>query len=445
MNDFRAIADAVATDILAGRLRPGERLPPQREFAHRQGIAASTASRVYGELLRRGLIMGEVGRGTFVRHVQTQTEAALAEPADAPVDLELNFSVLPGQAGALAVSLADLLQPERMAEALRPVGVRATEHARTVAAGFLARGGWTADSDGLLFTGNGRQAIAAALVALAGPGDRIGVEAITYPQVKTIAQQLGIILVPLAVDEHGVVPEAIRRAHAAARLSGLYLQPTLHNPLGVTMTATRREDVAAVLEATGITAIEDTIYGFLADERPLAAFAPERVILVDSLSKRLSPGLTLGFIAAPPTLTDRLVAAVRSGAWAAQGFALAAGTRWMMDGTAVRLQQARKTDASARQAAARKILKGLGVRSDPRAYHLWLELPDTWRADAFVAAASQHGIAVAAGEAFAVSPGHAPNAVRLALASPTRDVLTEALEILRRLLVGGGAHAAMTD
>lgn len=445
MNDFRAIADAVAADILAGRLKPGERLPPQREFAHRQGIAASTASRVYGELLRRRLIMGEVGRGTFVRHVQTPSEAALAEPAEAPVDLELNFSVLPGQAGILAASLTDLLHPEQMAEALRPVGIRATEHVRAVAAGFLARGGWSPDPDGLVFTGNGRQAIAAALAALTGPGDRIGVEAITYPQVKTIAQQLGITLVPLAIDEQGLVPEAIRRAHAAAPLSGLYLQPTLHNPLGITMTAARRRDVAAVLGATGIVSIEDTIYGFLADERPLAAYAPERVILVDSLSKRLSPGLTLGFIAAPPALSDRLVAAVRSGAWAAQGFALAAGTRWMTDGTAFRLQQAKRADASARQAAARRILKDFAVRSDLRSYHLWLELPDTWRADAFVAAASRHGIAVAAGLAFAVSPGHAPNAVRLALASPSHDLLVESLKILRRLLVGGGADVATAD
>jgi DNA-binding transcriptional MocR family regulator len=437
VNDFRIIADAVAAKILSGHLRPGERLPPQREFAYQQGIAASTASRVYGELLRRGLIMGEVGRGTFARHVQTRSEAALAEPADVPVDLELNFSALPEQAEALAASLADFLHPEQMAEALRPMGTRATAHTRAVAAGFLARGNWSPDPDGLLFTGNGRQAIAAALAALAGPGDRIGVEAITYPQVKAIAQRLGIILVPLATDEHGLVPEAIRRAHAGTPLSGLYLQPTLHNPLGFTMTTTQREEVAAIIEDIGVTVIEDTIYGFLADERPLAAFAPERVILVDSLSKRLSPGLSLGFIAAPTILTDRLVAAIRSGAWAAQGFALAAGIRWMMDGTAARVQQAKKADASTRQSAANRILKGFAVKSDPRAYHLWLELPDTWRADNFVEAASRHGIAVAAGASFAISPGHSPNAVRLALGSPSQDMLTESLKTLRRLLAGG--------
>uniref|UniRef100_UPI0035236F74 GntR family transcriptional regulator n=1 Tax=Streptomyces sp. PU_AKi4 TaxID=2800809 RepID=UPI0035236F74 len=67
MHDYQRIADRIAADILGGRLKPGQRLPPQRSFARRRGIAASTAGRVYAELVRRGLVVGEVGRGTFVR------------------------------------------------------------------------------------------------------------------------------------------------------------------------------------------------------------------------------------------------------------------------------------------------------------------------------------------------------------------------------------------
>ncbi|CAM5486750.1 hypothetical protein SCALM49S_06771 [Streptomyces californicus] len=64
--DFRTVADTAAEEIASGRLRPGERLPPQREFARRHAIADSTAARVYQELARRGLTAGHVGRGTFV-------------------------------------------------------------------------------------------------------------------------------------------------------------------------------------------------------------------------------------------------------------------------------------------------------------------------------------------------------------------------------------------
>src|SRR5882672_1546955 len=57
MQDYRRVADAVAAEIARGRLRPGDRLPTQRAFARRHGIADSTASRVYGELTRRGLVV----------------------------------------------------------------------------------------------------------------------------------------------------------------------------------------------------------------------------------------------------------------------------------------------------------------------------------------------------------------------------------------------------
>lgn len=57
MHDYQRIADRVAADILSGRLKPGQRLPPQRSFARRRGIAASTAGRVYAELVRRGLVV----------------------------------------------------------------------------------------------------------------------------------------------------------------------------------------------------------------------------------------------------------------------------------------------------------------------------------------------------------------------------------------------------
>jgi DNA-binding transcriptional MocR family regulator len=436
--DFRAIADRLAADIAAGRLGPGERLPPQRDFAYRQGIAASTASRVYAELARRGLITGEVGRGSFVRAQRAAPGPALAEPTGARVDLELNFPILPLQSAALRPALEALLRPDALDRASLPVGAAATAEARAAAAAFLARGDWSPDPAALLFTGNGRQAIAATLSALAPVGARVGVEAITYPVVKAIAARLGIALVPLAMDGDGVRPDALAEAHRAAPLRAVYLQPTLHNPLGVTMPRARQAALADVLRVTDIIAVEDAIYSFLAgDAQPLAALAPERVVLVDSLSKRIAPGLTLGFIAPPLALRDHIAASVRSGVWSAAGFPLAAGLGWIADGTAARIATEKRGDAAERQKLARRLLDGLTLQGDPRAYHLWVELPEPWRAEAFAAAAARHGIAVAPAGAFAVVPGHAPSAVRLALASPPLDALTDALSTLRRLALAG--------
>ena len=184
-------------------------------------------------------------------------------------------------------------------------------------------------------------------------------------------------------------------------------------------------------------AIEDGVYSFLAEgDVPLAALAPERVIFIDSLSKRIAPGLSLGLLSAPAPLLGRLATALRSGAWSAQGLPIAAGALWMADGTAQALAMDKRADARGRRAVAEEILGGLRVSGDLRAYHAWLPLPDSWRAEAFAAAALRHGVGVTPGSAFTAGFGHAPAGVRLGLAAPEPIILRRALETLRGLAVG---------
>jgi len=64
---YRALADGIAAEIRSGGLKAGERLPTHRELAHQFGVTVGTVTRAYGELARRNLVTGEIGRGTFVR------------------------------------------------------------------------------------------------------------------------------------------------------------------------------------------------------------------------------------------------------------------------------------------------------------------------------------------------------------------------------------------
>ncbi|MER5772481.1 aminotransferase-like domain-containing protein [Streptomyces sp. NPDC001985] len=434
MKDYQRVADAVGAEITAGRLRPGDRLPPQREFARRHGIANSTATRVYQELARRGLTVGEVGRGTFVRAVPRPTAPALTEPGDTRVDLELNYPVVPEQAGLLAAGIGGLLRPDVLEPVLRPVGAAGTPAARDSAADLLTRGGWRPDPARILFAGNGRQAISAVIGALVPPGARLGTEELTYPVLKAITSRLGVTLVPLAMDASGLIPEAVEEAHRKAPLHAVYVQPTLHNPLSLTMPGARLERLAEVLLRLGITAVEDTIWAFLRDDLPpLAALAPERTVLVDSLSKRLAPGLTLGYTVAPAAVLSSLATALRSGGWTPMRFTLEAARQWQADGTVRKLVRAKQREASVRQEIAARHLGRFAVRGDPHSYYCWWELPRPWRADTFVAAAARHGIGVTPAAAFAIGRSHAPNAVRLGLASPRPDVLSQALATLADL------------
>jgi DNA-binding transcriptional MocR family regulator len=435
VDDYRVLADEVAAEIADGRLRAGDRLPTQRRFARDRGIAVSTASRVYAELSRRGLVAGEVGRGTFVRAAPPQPGPALAEHHPGAVDLQMNFPILDGQEALLAPALSGLLRADGLRAGLAPTSAAGTEAARRAAAATLACDGWAPRAEEVLFAGNGRQAIAAAIGALVPVGGRLGVETLTYPVMRTIAARLGVEVVPLPVDDEGLQPAAVR---GAGRLDALFVQPTIHNPLGVTMPVARRRELGEVLAELDVPAIEDRIYSFLRDDPPpLAAFAPERTIVVDSLSKRVAPGCSLGFVVPPTARHQRVRAAIRAGGWLAQSFAVEAATRWMAEGVVAEIERAKRLDAAHRQALAAERLAGFTVRADPAAYHCWWELPPLWRAETFVAAAARRGIAVTPAASFAAGAGHAPSAVRLALATPSLDTLAAALDVLAAL--GRGA------
>jgi DNA-binding transcriptional MocR family regulator len=434
--EYVRLADAVAAEIEGGALKPGDRLPPQRSFAYQRKIAVSTASRVYTELLRRGLVVGEVGRGTFISGEARRGIAAPTEPRGARIDLEFNYPLLPKQSVLIAKSLEPLNRPEALDSALRQATSVGTQAARKVAADYLGRQNrqWSPTPEQMVFTANGRQCIAAALAAVVPAGGRCGVEALTYPFIKGIAARLNVTLVPLAMDEHGVRPDAVQKAHRDGHLTGIYVQPVIQNPLGITMPPERRADLLRVAEKLDLTVIEDLVYGFLDDVPPLAALAPDRCVVLDSLSKKVAPGLSLGFVVPPLRLRENVMAAVRSGGWTASGFAFAAAQLLMADGTAAELARLKRIDAQERQKIAAACLSGFEIQTNPKAYHLWLTLPAHWRSQTLVAAAARRDIALTPSTTFAASPGHAPNAVRLALAAPPIEQLEPALRALAGIL-----------
>jgi len=432
--EYLRLADAVAAEIANGSFKPGDRLPPQRTFAYERKIAVSTASRVYTELLRRGLVVGEVGRGTFISGEAKRGIAAPSEPRGARIDLEFNYPTLPTQSALIAKSLEGLDRPEALDIALRQATSVGTPNVRNISATFLSRQNWSPKPEQLVFTANGRQCMAAALAAVVPIGGRCGVEVLTYPFIKGIAARLGVTLVPLAMDEAGVRPDAVQKAHREAHLSALYIQPTIQNPLGITMPPARRSDLLRVVEKLGLVVIEDAVYTFLDDVPPLAALAPDSCVVLDSLSKKVAPGLALGFIVSPLRLRESIMASVRSGGWIASGYAFAAGQRMMGDGTASELSRLKRIDARQRQQMATERLAGFAIQTNEKSYHLWLTLPPHWRSQTFVAAAARRDIALTPSTTFAVAPGHAPNAVRLALAAPTMEQLDAGLRTLSGML-----------
>src|ERR1700735_93560 len=127
---YQAVVDALASDIRAGRLPAGTRLPTHRRLAAREGIAVATAARVYAELEAIGLVSGEQGRGTFVRDITLPPGHGIDQRAAAAdtVDLSFNYPALPGQADLLRHALRELAASGDLEALLRYQSHRGRPH-----------------------------------------------------------------------------------------------------------------------------------------------------------------------------------------------------------------------------------------------------------------------------------------------------------------------------
>lgn len=437
---YLAITEALAEDVGAARLAAGAQLPTHRDLADRLGVTVGTVSRAYAEAARRGLITGEVGRGTFVRAAAGGEPGVSATAEETgTVDMSINHPppIDGTEAAALQATLASLARRRDLGSLLAyPPDAGSRAH-REAAAEWLGRGGHDVGADRIVICSGSQHGLVALLSMLARDGDAVLVEELTYPGLKAIAGLLRLRLVGVATDGEGIVSEALEEACRTSGARLLYCVPTVQNPTAVVMSAKRRGAIAAVVRRRGLTVIEDDVHGRLAagPPPPLAALVPQSTYYVTSTSKTLAPGLRVGFVAAPPGTAERLASTVRVTTWGAAPLTTEVVASWVRDGTAERILNARRAEAAARHALARETLDGLGARTSAGAYHVWMTLPDSWRSVTFAAEAQRRGVAVTAAEAFVVGGGAPPAAVRLCLGTPrTREELLRGLRAVRQTL-----------
>ncbi|WP_207460685.1 PLP-dependent aminotransferase family protein [Azospirillum sp. SYSU D00513] len=431
---FPDVVERLAADILDGTLAPGSRLPTHRELADRFGLAPATASRVYRELRRRGLTMGEVGRGTFVRgparhNMDDLNESGIAAPL---IDLSLNYPILDIQGDLMEKTLGQVALEGGWSSLLGYHSPAGRLRDRQAAGAWFASRGLHADPDEVFITAGSQHGLAVATAAVCGPGDTVAVESLTYPGFKILAGLQQIHLAPVEMDGEGLLPERLEELCRSRKLRALYLMPTVHNPLGTVMPPERRERVAAICRKHAVHILEDEAYGFLDDRilPSLRSLAPGLGFNIQSMGKLFAPGLRIGFMAAPRHLRDRIETVIRSTTWAASPIAAELASRWIEDGSAGTVLGRKRRDAAERQRLAASLLPGDAIRSHPTSYHLWLSLPQRVRADDFVRHLHALGVVVSPAAAFTPSSVPAPPALRLALGSPPVERLREGLRIV---------------
>ena len=216
------------------------------------------------------------------------------------------------------------------------------------------------------------------------PG-RVLVEAPTYDRPLKILARLGAEVVPVAMDDEGLDPDALERELAAGETSFLYTIPTFQNPSGRTLSTERRRRVVELAQAHGVPVLEDDPYGLVRyeGEPPPSLHELEGGDLVtyaSSFSKTVAPGVRVGWFAAPAGLAARIEARAVSN-YISPPFLTQATVFELIDRGAFqpnleRIRGLLKTRRDAMLAALERELAGEASWSEPEGgYFLWVDLP----------------------------------------------------------------------
>lgn len=440
---YLALADALYADVTSGTLQPGSRLPTHRELAEHLSVTVGTVSRGYAEALRRGLVHGEVGRGTFVTPPPPSRELGhwRCVPQFAEPDvLSLHLNTPTGDAAEaeirsamLAVAnspeLSPLLHYQHSAgvEAHRHAGVRWFEHM-----------GFDSDFEQIVVTSGGQHAITAVFSALLDPGEVVLCEALVYQGVMNVAHQLNLRAKGLLMDEFGVIPEEFEGACQRLHPKVIYLTPTFQNPTAVMMPLERREAIAEIALKHGVAVVEDDIYGFFSEEPlpTIASMVGDLGFFLSSMSKSIAPGLRIAFVHAPKSAIHALTDAVWSSTIMAPPLMGAVATSLIDTGAIERVFRRRRQNAAAQQAlVTERFGEFVVASSDRRCSHAWVQLPEPWCTADFVAAARARRVEIAPADMFAVGRVAVPHAVRISLCAQREESeLIRGLDIIAELI-----------
>ena len=429
---YLQIVEAMAHDIASGRLAADTQLPPHRELAYQLGLSANTTSRAYAEAVRRGLLRGEVGRGSFVRSTSAPSASGAAgslhRDSEGPVDLSQNLPLAGFAEPHIRRAMSAILDSGDLPSLLDYQKDSDLNSHLEAGLTWLEQCGVKAEADEIVITMGGQHGLLCTLMALLQPGDLLLTESLTYMPVHAMAERLGLQTATVSMDREGVVPEAFEELCRHARPSAFYLTPTLQAPTTRTLSAGRRSTVAGIADRHAVTLIEDDVFAPLKPDRPapLSCLVPDRTVYVTSLSKAVAPGLRVGFLRAPSALVPALRQAINLSVWMTPPVTLEIASRLIDDGTVATISRQQRDTAHRRQKLARSILGDADFDADGHGMHIWLHLPDGWRADTFGAHCARNGVLIAEAHRFAPEIASAPEAVRLCLSHEVDEKRLEA-------------------
>ncbi|KPK26718.1 MAG: 2-aminoadipate aminotransferase [Betaproteobacteria bacterium SG8_40] len=333
----RQLREMIVSAILDDKLPLDIPLPSSRELARHLGIARNTVVLAYQQLIDEGYLVARERSGYYIDKTMLDGRVRV-EPLKfgeehrppnwkrqikfhpsqqrnivKPVDWKnYPYPFLFGQLDPALFPVADWRECCRQALSVSDIQDVTPDRIdiddplliEQIQARILPRRGVWAARDEILITMGAQQALYILADLLIGKGSRVGMENPGYPDARNIFELKSPKMVPLEVDEHGVV--------VSSKLDScefVYVTPSHQSPTTVTMPLSRREELLMRAEQQDFLVIEDDYeseINFVGEPTPAlkSLDASERVIYVGSLSKTLAPGLRLGYMVAPRPLID---------------------------------------------------------------------------------------------------------------------------------------------
>src|SRR5262249_17720284 len=298
--------------IRDGRLPAGARLPSSRGLAAELGISRGVVTSAYEQLCAEGYL--ETRQGAPVR-VASGVRAQPLRPAAPPLLATFAYDFSPGLPDLAGFPRERWLRSLRSAwretapDAVGDRDPRGVGELREVLADYLRRvRGAVADPEHLLVCTGFRQGSSLRCRWVRANGiERVALEDPGWHAQRLIVEEAGLRVTPIPVDRDGIDVAALDSSHADA----VVVTPAHQFPSGVVLGARRRAALIAWAEGGGRLIVEDDYDAELCPERvgALQGLAPDRVLYIGSASKRLAPGLRLGWMLPPSWLSWALIAA----------------------------------------------------------------------------------------------------------------------------------------
>lgn len=422
---YKRIAKGFEKIIQNKTILAGQKLPTHRALSDSLSVTPGTISHAYKELEKLGLVISRVGDGTYVqgngdRSVSRNDFNNVADNSDDIIDLSRNSHIEGKDQEYFLSALKQVYSNTQVVSQLtKYTSDLGLDRHRKAGAKWLEKSNIVADYENVICTNGAQHALLCSLLSILKKGDTIATEKLSYPGLISLSKKLGVKLIGLELDEQGLVPELLDEACKTQHISVLYCTPTFQNPTTVTMSEERRAAIAHVAKIHNLIIIEDDAHGVMAKNRPAAmqVFAPERTILISSLTKAISEGVRVGYILSPSSLVDVLSSTLRSTTWMATPLSHEIATQWINEGVADRLLLQQTEEINNRKILASAELEGLNYLTQENCGHFWIEVPEPWRCTEIETELSRKGVLVKSAEAFAVGRKEASQYIRACVGS----------------------------